>query len=663
MTAIRTRASLTPRAPATPWWQPTRAGPSRCGWTFTDDAGNAETLTSASTDAVSAPLAGNPLVPPSDNQGRRVRTADAGSLPGALNVFWLNGDNLGSVEFDRYLVAWKSDDEEFQTDLDGDRVEVVMGRNQGNVILEGLTNGTEYTVRVTHANAVGPATHHSREAKATPAPRVRELVSSASQSPGIAKPELFTVRGAPGFLFGLVQFTTGPAASTLGSVTFLPIRPLEVGGHPRNLVVELRLYEDDDGTAPALIGTFVSPPEYVDGPAKFVAPGDGFALSASTNYWLKLALVQGEMYAYVTRHGDEDPTGQPGWTLLDDCFLASTDTWPYSRSCTRERHLSHGPFLMSLNSPPESALPRASISGGSAVEGENIEFTVELSSAPGTQATVQYDTVDGSGDLPATTSDSDYTAISSGTITFAAGETSKTISIATSDDSTDETHERFLVRISNPSSNIALSELDTAAGVIINNDQITSSDSTLQGLTLTDGDGNTVALKETFDRYGFVYTADAAASVDTTELERIVRQWRQPALPALFRRDFGQVAEGTKSQAGSAEFSRIGPGLNLLKALVTSNDRTQESLYEVMVTRTASSDATIATLVLEDNNLQRFCPVAGVQPLGHGVHGYRWEQSAVLRRYWPQPRRRGRRGLGEWHGRRSLQPGLPRGHV
>ena len=187
---------------------------------------------------------------------------------------------------------------------------------------------------------------------------------------------------------------------------------LKVG--PRDLVVELHLYADDDGAAPALIGTFVSPPEYVDGPAKFVAPGDGFALSASTNYWLKLALVQGEMYAYVTRHGDEDPTGQPGWTLLDDCFLASSDTWPYSRSCTRETGLSHGPFLMSLNSPVESTLPLASISGGSAVEGDAIEFTVELSRAPGAQATIQYDTVDGSGLLPAKAGNGDYTAVSGG---------------------------------------------------------------------------------------------------------------------------------------------------------------------------------------------------------------------------------------------------------
>ncbi len=541
-------------------------------------------------------LARGGSVPPSDTVGRRVRIADAGSLPGALNVFWLNGNRLHTVNYDRYLVAWKSGTEEFQTDLDGDRVKVVMGRSSDRVILEGLTNGTEYTVRVTHANSVGPAVTHSREATATPAPRERELVSSFSQSPGIAKPELFSMR-SPGFLFGVVQFTTGPATSTLGSVTFLRFKPLRVGNHPRNLRVELHLHEHDDNEAGALIGTFVSPPEFVDGPAKFVAPGDGFALATSTSYWLKLALIEGEMHTYVTRHGEEDRTGQPGWLLLDDCRVSSIDVWPYSRSCTTETSLSHGPFVMSLNSPIESTLPRASITGSSAVEGNNVEFTVELSSPTSATATVQYSTVDGSGDLPAKTSDSDYTAVSGGTITFAAGETSKTISIATGDDSTDEKNERFLVRLSSPSANIALSELDTAAGVIINNDQTTSSDSTLAGLTLTDGDGNTITLNETFDRYRFVYTADAGGSVDSLTLTPSFHSGVNPGN----LRYFDAIASVRKGR-NSADFTRIAPGLNELRLLVTSNNGGQQSLYRIMVTKTASSDATISDLILEDDD-------------------------------------------------------------
>ena len=597
---------------------------------FTDDAGNAETLTSATTGAVAgAPLPVNPLVPPSNETNRRVLRADANSLDGALNVFWdayppkfkVNRNTLDTVDFDRYLVAWKSGDEEFQTDLDGDRVKVVMGRNSNNTMLEGLTNGTDYTVRVTHANAVGAADHHSRTSTATPIARERVLVSTFSQ--GLSHTwglPLDLITGNPGKKYAYNRFTAGPSAANLGSVTFARIQPSFDSSSPTVPKLELHLLEDlpggeigdsefsQPGQPGSLIGKFVSPPEYHDGPAKFVAPGDGFALSASTDYWLKLVLVQGEVVIPMTMiggpdpHNNLDPDSLTGWDISNACQWSLIDIWKnqHTQQCSY-----YSNFMVMLNSPIESTLPLASISGGSAVEGDNVEFKVELSSAPSAQATIQYDTVDGSAHLSATTSDNDYTAVSRGTITFAVGETSKVISIATSDDSTDEPNERFLVRLSNPSANIALSELDSAAGVIINNDQTTSSDSTLQGLTLTDQDGNTIALNKTFDPLKFVYTADAAASVDKMNLNVSFGEGVNPHYLRYFDA-FGRVKEGTKAEASSAEFSRVGPGRNSLKVLITSNDRSRESLYKVMVTKAASSDATIATLVLQDDELNDF---------------------------------------------------------
>ena len=569
----------------------------------TDPPGDVTSLKGAArfSDTPIGTLTISMLVPPSDGDQRRVEEADAGSLDGALNVFWdaystpykLLQTLRQTVEFDRYLVAWKSGTEEFQTELTGDRVKVVMGRLSDRVILDGLTNGTEYTVRVHHANAVGPAAHPSSEATGTPAPRVRELVSNFSQNPGLNNRKLFSLQSTAGFQFGVVQFTTGSTASTLGSITFLRFEPRTVDSHPRNLVFELRLHEDDDGALGPLIGTFVSPPEYLDGPAKFVAPGGGFALPASTNYWLKLVLIEGEVVVLLSRRDDEDQTGQPGWLFARDCYLSRAEVWPYPRVCTTERHSTHGPFFMSFNSPVESTLPRASITGSSAVEGESVDFTVELSSAPGAMATVEYSTVDGSGALPATSSDGDYTSVSGQTITFAAGETNRTISIATGDDTTDETNERFLVRLSSPSANIALSELDSAAGVILNNDQTTSSDSTLAGITLTDGGVNAVALNETFDRYEFAYTADAAGSVDALTWTASFDTGVSPRSLQYFDA-FGKVKEGNKAQASSAKFTRVAPGLNLLRLLVTSSDRSQESRYTVLVTKAASSDATIS---------------------------------------------------------------------
>ncbi len=562
------------------------------------------------------------LPPPSNESRQRVMKADANSMDGALNVFWdaypapfkIVRSTLHMVEFDRYLVAWKSGEEEFQTDLDGNRVKVVMGRNANNTVIEGLTNGTEYTVRVTHANAVGPAADHSRTSTATPAARDGVLVSTFSQglshSNGVALNLITNLRGAK---YTYNRFTTGPSAATLGSVTFARIQPSQYTSSRSAPKLELHLLEDlpggeigdsnfsQPGQPGALIGTFVSPPEYLDGPAKFVAPGDGFALSASTDYWLKLVLVQGGVTIPMTMIHGLDPDSQPGWDIADGCQWSLFDIW-HTRHVKMCSYYSN--FMVSLNSPISSTVPLASISGGSAIEGESIEFTVELSSAPSTQATIQYDTVDGSTPLAATTADNDYTAVSGGTVTFEQGETSKTVSIATGDDSTDENNERFIVRLSSPSPNIALSEIDSAAGMIIDDDQTASSDSTLAGITLTDQDGNTIALNETFDPLRFVYTADAGASVESMHLSISFAEGINPGHIRYFDK-FGKVAEGKKSQASSAEFTRIMPGVNLLKALITSKDHRRESLYKVMVSKAASSDASIATLVLEDNNFNK----------------------------------------------------------
>ena len=568
------------------------------------------------------------LAPPSNWSKQRVLKADANPLDGALNVFWdayprkfrMVRNSLHTVDFDRYVVAWKSGDEEFQTDLDGDRVKVVMGRDSTHTMLEGLTNGTEYTVRVTHANAVGPAADHSRPSTATPAAREGVLVSTFSQGLSHAWGlKLNLTADNKGAKHTYNRFTTGPSAANLGSVTFARIQPSFNSSSPTAPKLELHLLEDlpggeigvqfvQPGQPGSLIGKFVSPPEFHDGPAKFVAPGGGFALSASTDYWLKLVVVQGEVVLPMTMiggpdpHDNLDPDSQTGWDISNACQWSLFDRWNRQniRMCSY-----YSNFLVSLNSPVESTLPLASISGGSAVEGESIEFTVELSSAPSAQATVQYDTVDGSALLPAKTRNNDYTAVSGGTVTFEQGETSKTISIATGDDSVNEHNERFIVRLSNPSSNIALSEIDSAAGVIIDNDQTTSSDSTLAGITLADQDGNMIALNETFDPLQFIYTADAAASVQGMHMSVSFDEGINPDYVRYFDA-FGKVKQGTKAQASSAEFSDIRPGLNLLKVLITSEDRSRESLYKVMVNKAASSDATIATLVLEDFKFKKF---------------------------------------------------------
>ena len=91
--------------------------------------------------------------------------------------------------------------------------------------------------------------------------------------------------------------------------------------------------------------------------------------------------------------------------------------------------------------------PTVSIAGGSGTEGDDgsIAFTVTLDEAASGTVTVDYATADGSAEAG-----DDYTA-ASGTLSFAAGETSKTISVAIDDDIDNESDETFTVTLSNAS--------------------------------------------------------------------------------------------------------------------------------------------------------------------------------------------------------------------
>lgn len=97
----------------------------------------------------------------------------------------------------------------------------------------------------------------------------------------------------------------------------------------------------------------------------------------------------------------------------------------------------------------DAGLPALNINNPQAVvEGQDAVFTVSLSAASASTVTVGYATQDGNGP-PGATAGNDYDA-KTGTLTFAPGETSKTITITTIDDSISESLEDFGVLLSDP---------------------------------------------------------------------------------------------------------------------------------------------------------------------------------------------------------------------
>ncbi|MGK7935906.1 MAG: Calx-beta domain-containing protein, partial [Xenococcaceae cyanobacterium] len=115
--------------------------------------------------------------------------------------------------------------------------------------------------------------------------------------------------------------------------------------------------------------------------------------------------------------------------------------------------------------PMPAPMPTISIDTTSVMEGDsgksNAIFTVELSAVSEREITVNYNTVDGNAD-----SMTDFVA-KTGTLTFAPGETSKTISIEVNGDTTVEMSEDFYVELDNA---VNASILDGRGDAIIVND-------------------------------------------------------------------------------------------------------------------------------------------------------------------------------------------------
>ena len=141
-----------------------------------------------------------------------------------------------------------------------------------------------------------------------------------------------------------------------------------------------------------------------------------------------------------------DPTDNGGVSIT---LPATTNCSAQGAICTEDGRRLSNSSSATVAGPAGvvATTPTVSIAGGSGTEGDDgsIAFTVTLDEAASGTVTVDYATADGSAEAG-----DDYTA-ASGTLSFAAGETSKTISVAIDDDNDNESDETFTVTLSNAS--------------------------------------------------------------------------------------------------------------------------------------------------------------------------------------------------------------------
>jgi hypothetical protein len=126
------------------------------------------------------------------------------------------------------------------------------------------------------------------------------------------------------------------------------------------------------------------------------------------------------------------------------------------------------PTPTSTPTPTPTSTPALSINDVSVIEGAGgmteAVFTVTLSAPSALTVTVDFATADGSAQLG-----SDYQP-TSGSLTFNAGDTSKTITVLVNGDTEDETNETLIVNLTNPS-NAAIQKAQ-GTGTIINDDSL-----------------------------------------------------------------------------------------------------------------------------------------------------------------------------------------------
>src|SRR5581483_3512923 len=112
-------------------------------------------------------------------------------------------------------------------------------------------------------------------------------------------------------------------------------------------------------------------------------------------------------------------------------------------------------------------------------------FTVTLSQASATPVTVAYTTADGT----ATLADNDYLA-TSGTLTFAAGQTTQTITVPVVADSKVEGNETFFVNLSNAT---GATISDAQGQATVNNDDVATSNITINNVSKSEGNSGTTS--------------------------------------------------------------------------------------------------------------------------------------------------------------------------
>ncbi len=207
--------------------------------------------------------------------------------------------------------------------------------------------------------------------------------------------------------------------------------------------------------------------DYATANGSAIAPVDYLAATGTLNF------AAGETTKQVTVFINGD--------LLDE----ANETYFLNLSNAANATIADGQGLGTITN--DDGPPSLSVNDVTVTEGDSgttsATFTVTLAPASGQNVSVDYSTADGTATAPA-----DYAA-TSGTLTFAPGQTTQTVTVSVAGDTVDELDETFTVNLSN-AVNAAIAD-GTGLGTILDDDSLPAL--SINDVTVTEPDAGTTS--------------------------------------------------------------------------------------------------------------------------------------------------------------------------
>ena len=261
-------------------------------------------------------------------------------------------------------------------------------------------------------------------------------------------------------------------------------------------VAPSRVEENDGATRITVTATVNGTTRYADAKSITVAVG---ASDDSATKGTDYQTVAG--FRVTIPAGAASGTGTFTLTPVDDTEFEMSETITVAGTLLGVTVTSASITLTDDDTPPTLSIDSPAVQEGAADTTTPLRFTVTLNKATAQVVTVKYaESAGGTAEAGA-----DYEALTAGTLTFAAGDTKKTITVTVKGDDMDEDDETLKVMLSSPT---IATDVGTGTGTIRDDDE--PPELSIKGATVAEGHaGTTTPLV-------FTVTKDGATSKEVT---------------------------------------------------------------------------------------------------------------------------------------------------